>query len=310
MAKVKPKKLKTRVKRPVYDPTPKRIMQMYRKSLDDILEFLVKELAVESNSLTAPSVVNQAAIFRQLQTELYKYSPEVREEVQKAIDKAFKNGQVKLLLDIGKAKTLLEARQGVANSLINKHRIDAMFQDTFSDLLVATKNTETRLKRIVRESAADRLQLGVAREKGWKEISKELEKKLSAEGLSKTIKTDGFVGIVDKAGRRWQLENYTDMLVETKLRDAYIEGVRTEALQEDVDIGVISSHGAKDACRHWEGVMVSMNGKTDGLTTYDEALSSGEIFHPRCQHSVDVYRSVDLVHPSIVKKSEEFYSNR
>lgn len=286
-----------------YDPTPKRIERLYKQTVDEILDFMVKELSVET--LGTPAVVNQAAIMRQVQIELYKYNPEIRAEVEKAILNSFKDGQAHTLLTIGEAETFADARRGVTQSLFQKRKVESIFQDTFSDLLYATNNTDVRLKRIIRETAADRVQLGVARQMGWKQVSNDLEKRLVKEGLSKTIKTDGFVGVVDKAGRRWQLETYTDMLVETKMRDAYIEGVRTEGLEFGTDLAIISGHGAKDACGQWEGVIISMNGMTEGLPTYDDALGSGQVFHPRCQHHLMPYRSMDLIHPNAIAKSEK-----
>lgn len=286
-----------------YDPTPKRIEQLYKKSLDEIMDFMVKELSVDT--MGTPEVVNQAAIMRQVQFELYQYNPEIRAEVEKAINKSFQDGQIHTLLTIGEAETMADARRGVKQSLFQRGKVESIFQDTFSDMLVATNNTDVRLKRIIRETAAERVQLGVARQQGWKQMSNDLEKKLLKQGLSETIKTDGFVGVVDKAGRRWQLETYTDMLVETKLRDAYIEGVRTEGLEYGTDLAIISGHGAKDACGQWEGVIISMNGMTEGLPTYDDALNSGQVFHPRCQHHIMPYRSMDLIHPDAIVKSEK-----
>lgn len=53
--------------------------------------------------------------------------------------------------------------------------------------------------------------------------------------------------------------------------------------------GKAVSHGAKDACRSWEGKVLSLDRATEGYPTLDEAKATGEIIHPGCGHRMIAY---------------------
>ena len=95
------------------------------------------------------------------------------------------------------------------------------------------------------------------------------------------------------------------MVVRTKLQQAHIEGVRVESLERGVDLAVISSHGAKDACGGYEGLVISMNGETPGYKTYQKLRQGGKIFHPNCKHHISPIRDIKLLPESLRKKHEE-----
>ena len=128
---------------------------------------------------------------------------------------------------------------------------------------------------------------------------------LARQGLSKNLDSEGWVGIVDASGRRWNLSTYAEMVVRTKLQQAHVEGVRVEALERKVDLAVVSSHGAKDACRFFEGMVVSLNGTTPGYPTYSELRATNKIFHPNCQHSVNPVRTLSLLPKDVRDKHFE-----
>lgn len=132
-----------------------------------------------------------------------------------------------------------------------------------------------------------------------------LVEELSAEGLSKWITEEGFVGIIDSNGKKWNLQTYIDTVVQSRLTDADIEAGRVEGLQRGVDLAVISQHGAKDECAKWEGCIVSMNGMTEGFPLYADIKATNECFHPRCGHHLQPVRNIGLIHETTIKQSEK-----
>jgi hypothetical protein len=55
------------------------------------------------------------------------------------------------------------------------------------------------------------------------------------------------------------------------------------------DLAIISGNTAGcEACAPWEGVVVSIDGATEGYPTLDEAEGDG-LFHPNCGHQPDPY---------------------
>jgi hypothetical protein len=87
-------------------------------------------------------------------------------------------------------------------------------------------------------------------------------------------------GIIDSAGRRWKPEVYVDMVTQTKLARTQRESAINEAVGRDAFYGVISSHGAKDMCRNWEGKVVKLTADAPGDMPYYGNLPNREIFHP------------------------------
>lgn len=118
----------------------------------------------------------------------------------------------------------------------------------------------------------------------------DIVKSLTKKGLSERVTEDGFVGIIDKVGRKWDLRRYSDMVVRTKLQQAHTEGVRVQGIERGIDTAVISSHNAPDACGKYEGMIISLNGLTPGLLTYEQIWRGNECFHPNCGHSVLLIR--------------------
>lgn len=188
-------------------------------------------------------------------------------------------------------------------------QVNALVIETYSDILEATENTMPAIKKVVRDSVRDIIQLNTLTDEKYAgqadQLKKQLMKRLSKKGLRERIVKDGFVGIVDKAGRRWSVGTYSDMVVRTKLSQAYTDGVKKEGQELGMDLGVISDHGAKDDCKQWEGVVVSLSGKTSGFPTLKEAQATNEVFHPNCQHTVHLIRDLDQLSSRDRKKAEK-----
>lgn len=194
-----------------------------------------------------------------------------------------------------------KAMQIVSNQESDRY-VRALFEDTYTDILLATQNTQASTKKVVREIVSDTLQYHSLRDSNSSSMADELYKRLSKKGLSERIIDDGFVGIVDRSGRKWDLETYSNMVSKTKVEQAYREGEQQLAKEFGVDLGVISSHGATDACANWEGVVVSMNGETEGYPSLEDVVGTNEVFHPNCEHNVHPIRSLDQLPQHLIDK--------
>lgn len=99
---------------------------------------------------------------------------------------------------------------------------------------------------------------------------------------------------VDASGRAWKDDVYLQMLTRTTLaranRDVYADSI----VKDGFDLAIIENvdGGACDICQEWDGVVVSITGKTDGLPTYQQALDDGW-GHPNCRCSFE-YADEDI----------------
>lgn len=102
------------------------------------------------------------------------------------------------------------------------------------------------------------------------------------------LKDRGLLALRDKAGREWELDRYTEMLLRTKDVEARNRGLANRMAENDYDLVQVSTHNSDhEECRVWEGRVLSITGNTKGYPTLAEAESQG-LFHPNCQHAINV----------------------
>ncbi|SFH23140.1 Phage minor capsid protein 2 [Desulfotomaculum arcticum] len=281
------------IPQPSYERDERRLVKYYK----DAFKKIVYQLGSITNGIEAAqavSLLNQIAfILRELDGNTRQWADDV-------VAHAYRDGQATALVELGEARTLAEAVAGVSFSLLARQQVEALVNDTYNDLLMATQNTERKVKQLVRSVVGDTLRVKAIEQLGRRTTRNEIIDKLTKAGLSKKLESEAWVGIVDKAGRRWNLSTYAEMVVRTKLQQAHVEGRREELTERGLDLAVVSSHGAKDACRSYEGMVISMNGLTPSYLTYNELRDSGKIFHPNCQHTVHALRDFDLL-PTALK---------
>lgn len=285
---------------PVYVRDRKKISKLYEQALKQISKQILNELVVTDP--THIKVINQVKLMKQLEMILKQLNSEVKNYTEEVITQAVRHGQAVHLMKIAGVESYEEALKQSGMTILPKGMLEAIVSDTFQDLLVATTFMEDTLKKTIRKTVAKVMQLKMAQNTGRVEMIDILMKELSKKGLSKTIQEEGFVGVVDKKGRRWNLKTYADMVVTTKTQQAHVEGIRHEADVSGYDLAIISDHGADDVCSKWENVIISLNGKTKGFPTYNQVRRTKECFHPNCEHTLLPIRSVDLVHKDILKE--------
>ena len=92
----------------------------------------------------------------------------------------------------------------------------------------------------------------------------------------------------DASGRVWNTKTYIQMNVRTNTMRVYNDVLAdTVARETGGDLMRISTGGDQDCdCAAWEGCIISLTGKTQGLPTYEDARNGG-CFHPNCTHTLE-----------------------
>ena len=283
---------------PTYKKDLKKLEAVYKKALVDITNLLVA---------TSPEDLLRRELYestlRQITFLIAELNQEAKGFIKATLTDAFGHAQASALVTMGLASNLVEAKGKIGASLLAQTKIEAMIADTFEDILQAHSKMSLDLKKLVRQVQAEVLRANVVMHQGTVHSAKELKKALLAQGFSKSLVDDVWVGIVDAGGRRWDLTTYTQMVARTKLQQVQIEAARVAALENDTDLAVISSHGAKDACSHFEGLIISLEGRTEGYMTLEDVRNSGLIFHPNCQHTVHPIGDIDALPRKVVDKA-------
>lgn len=283
---------------PTYDRQLGDLEKHYKQALKEVTQLLVK---VDPKDTIRHDYYS--SIIRQLTFIINELNKNSREWIETTLTEAMEDSVASSLVTMGLANSLVEAKGLTEFSLIGRNRVEAMIADTFTDILKANSKMEETMKDKVRELQAGVLKQNTALQRGTVTSARDLREAFIKEGFSKSLVEENWKGIVDAGGKRWDLTTYTQMVSRTKLQQVQLEGAKQTALHNDTDLAIISSHGAKDACRHFEGMIVSLTGRTKGFPTLADVRGSNLIFHPNCQHSVHTIGDYDALPQAVKNKA-------
>lgn len=283
------------------DKITRKYGQGYKRLFSELLEQLYSDFGV----MASPSYQSQVGLLKLIESRMAELNSEVAQQVKKELEEAYASAGVFDALATTMINSIEELHGAVPYSELNTFKMEQIVQDTMEDLLFVTQHTSKELKKLVRETFSKNLQYHALVNESQKNIKKIIERDLSKKFLKESLQRKGFVGIVDSGGRRWNLKTYVDMAVSTKMNQAYTEGLKDRVVVTGKDLAVIPSKGATDSCKHFEGMIISLTGATEGYMTYDQLKSTGLIFHPRCVHSPFPVGHIDLVPEEDIAEHEK-----
>lgn len=99
----------------------------------------------------------------------------------------------------------------------------------------------------------------------------------------------GITSFVDKSGRNWDLSSYAEMCARTVGSHAALQGHIDRQIEVGEDLVKVSTIGTTcPICQRWQGVVLSVSGKSPKYHSIDEAKASG-LFHPNCKHTLGMF---------------------
>lgn len=194
-------------------------------------------------------------------------------KVGQGILKAYKDGVNSAEKDAGKPQTAmkdLNVPLTIQNMLLTNYNL---IDDGNSKIL---RNVNDAYREVMAESATGLLSGVDTRVTA----SQKMMDKLAAKGIT---------SFTDKAGRKWNMSSYTEMAMRTASAHAAIEGHIQTQQSFGMDLMKVSKIGTTcPICARWQGVVLSISGKTPGYHTVDEARAAG-VFHPNCRHTITMF---------------------
>jgi hypothetical protein len=129
-----------------------------------------------------------------------------------------------------------------------------------------------------RRAALEQIGAGTVALQTRRQISRELADRLLRDGV-----TDALTGYVDRAGRRWPLEVYVDMVARTTTREATSRATVNRLAEHGLELVTVTSHPhIEDACTPYDGKTFALPGSAPRAGV--EVLDRMPPFHPRCKH--------------------------
>ncbi|NGQ95492.1 minor capsid protein [Brevibacillus sp. SYP-B805] len=280
---------------PNYEYEIKKLVSAYTKAMYQI------SAELQRLDITDMSRASTAAALAEVVRILAELNETSTEWVTRNLPIAATDGVAATIFALGVAETIEEARNIAKFNRMNKAMVDAVIADTQSDLLAVTQNVERKVRAAVRQVTAESMRANMARGvNGRRTISRDI-----LDGLRKKLGDSVNTGIIDAAGRRWRPEVYVDMAVRTKMREAHVEATTNEAIQRGALYGIISRHGATDACRYHEGRIIKLSPDAPGnYPTYAELRATNQIFHPNCRHVISPLRDPSKLPDSARSRAE------
>ena len=250
-----------------------------------------REIIIQALSSEMSNAKKQQFI-AQLRSEAVKADTAVKEWVAKGIGNAYVSGvnigtemvksskSVKIATD-GQFMGKVTLQVLTQNKILQPHldAVNTLLSDAYLDFGSGINSFVKGGERILNDQLKRQVRSTIAQGRldgaGINEIKKTVKEVFSDKG---------FTVLLDKSGRQWELQNYSEMLARTHVIKANNEGVINRAGDFGIDIVEISAHASPcDVCSKEEGKIYSISGKSKNY----KALAGHEPpFHPRCKHTL------------------------
>ncbi len=252
----------------------KAVADLYSQATGDLLAIVARRLArgIDQPGWAERKLAETMDLRREVQIVVGALANEAPDVVEAAVRQGWVAG-----LGTGTAE------------LVNEAAVDALVRETVAQVTGTHGGILRQALDVYRTVVADAAGQAVAGAQTRRQVAQRVLDGFADRGVAT---------FVDRAGRRWALESYTEMATRTAVGRAQVAGTlaRFEAAGDDLVI-VSDAPQECEACRPWEGRVLSISGRTakgtrvtggDGQRftvagTVREAQSAG-LHHPNCRH--------------------------
>lgn len=287
--------------RPVADPKFSELVRQLSRRVGLTVSEIRRVLRVINIETLTPD--EQRRLIREVNGLLNALDANMVEWVDKTVDSTYIEGRARVLVNLGIVASIPQAVEILRSERVSRvHRafLNGLKEVTTDDLLRATANTRGQVKSAIRRAYAEALREGITDDMGRRAISADAIQRIRGE-----LGGAANFAIRDRLNRVWTLEHYVEVVTQTKLVEAHVEGVRNEALERGAYYGVVSSHmTACSKCIPWEGRILKLTPDAPGNYPTVEDARSGGLWHPRCEHGMNVVRDPSLLPRSVREKDD------
>lgn len=246
----------------------RRLIKLYGDAETELLKELNKALLKGNNTDNLQALLQNT---RKIRADLLKGG---RTWCQEAVPMLYKEGMTST--GLGSA----------GGGMLHQQAMQVLAENAYGRLQQVDQVVGRRIDDVYRNMALESVRGDVAGYKTWQQTAKAYRAKLADEGIT---------GFVDRAGRKWNLKTYSEMVARTTTRECMIEGTANRLLEHGQDLAEIVGGVGKNTCsrcREWLGRTISLTGKTPGYPTMADARAGG-VFHGNCTHNIAIASSFE-----------------
>lgn len=247
----------------VYRNSQKRLQrQLTKASLSNFADFRIGQ-----------QIAQIKAIIRALNAE-------ARDVAEKGVPESYRTGTDAAVLALKQQGVKVEAVN--LGTRIHTQAVGRIVDQMTEDLIQANASIERSARQILREtqqSLLDERRINQILASGAieGETLPETTKRLSTELRNRL----GDGQFVQAGSRHFTPEDYAEIVVRTRTREAVTEGSLNIGVEYGVDLFQVSVHSnACPVCQEFQGKVFSLTGATDGFPK----LTRKPPYHPRCRH--------------------------
>lgn len=209
---------------------------------------------------------------------------------RRAVAEAYEEGAQRAAAQIGAQI----GRNPLASASFNGVRVEAIqqLQASALDRLGASRRTVGRRVEDLYAKAGRRAAVrGLLGADGSpREAAAALADDIRRDPEYRRLVKQGITGFVDRSGRQWSLETYSEMVVRTTTREAVVQGQVQRMADAGVNLARVSQHASSCAiCRPFEGRLISLDGSLtefQGQSVADTSIGLPP-YHPNCRHTIE-----------------------
>lgn len=238
---------------------------------------LIATVAYLARKTAASAMLPAVARRRLAQTTrllLDRAAPRIRTAIDDAMTGTSSEVRQAVAADLGRAAALRITQPDVGP-------LASILDQAFDTATTAAQDSFTAARQ-----AADAVQSAIAATRGGMPGSSlSLSRIQAAQKALDDLGEQGVTGFTDRAGRRWNLTSYVEMVTRTAVSAAWDDLQAGAMARSGLDLVLVSTHsleGSCAACLPWLGRALSLTGATTGYPTLDDAKASG-FRHPQCR---------------------------
>jgi len=248
------------------------LVALYRNAAADMLEVLADASA---NMLSRQRAL---AHLRQYQVILANLRDEAAAWIELNIPRAYGIGLQ--FADLGirnvrRAGINLRQREREVFSQVHREAVAAIVEEMLRVTDFALAQMGRRVDDLFRRIGIEEVAKGVVEGKARVEVSRQIKERLLREGRP---------AFLDRRGRAWDLDRYSEMVARTTTREAMTEGTINRLREHRIELAQVSSHPCVDFCVYYQGVVVSIGDQPHPVYPPLSAIGGGPPFHPNCVH--------------------------
>ena len=254
------------------------VLQIYGEAEKTMMERVARRAArgVDEPGWTETKYAEMTSVRKEMSSFVGRLSEDRKTIQEKFLQEAYEEGQTRAISDARRFADLAGVEHLTANAIKVVNIISELDEGMYAADRQILRNVNDAFANIVGKASA-LVATGTITTR--EAVQRELRE----------FAQNGIKSFRDRAGRVWDMETYAEMATLTAIERATRAGYMDVVREFGYDLVIISDHyGACPICEAWQGVVVSIDGKTPGYLTLDDAEAAG-VFHPRCMHDYSVY---------------------